>query len=146
MFRNAELSDRLSIIGLLKNAHVAAKLPFAFSAAHASAIVAQHIADADRLALVLAPQGQAKGILLASVQSHPFAALKYAFETVWWIEPAMRGKGAASMLKTYETWAVDQGCSFAGMAALSVFPRVAKMYERCGFVPIETHYLKQLKA
>lgn len=136
-------TDRMRIVRLLKDAHAAAAMPFAFSAPHALALADRHIASPDLLAAVFAPSGAAQGVLLAACQDHPFSPVKYAAETVWWIAPEARGAGAA-MLEFYEAWAAEQGCAFAGMAALSTFPRAATIYRRRGYREAETHFLKPL--
>lgn len=140
--RRAVPADRLSIVGLLKNAHAAAALPFPFSATHAVALVDRHIADPSLFAFVAGSPSQ--GVLLASAQDHPFAAVRYATETVWWIAPDARGQFAGAMLDAYEAWAGEQGCSFAGMAALATFPRAGTIYRRRGYREAETHFLKPL--
>lgn len=131
-----------AIVRLLRDAHGAAGLPFAFSAPHAMALAQRHIAEPRLLALVAGTQ--AKGVLLASSQEHPFAALRYATETVWWIAPEARGQFAAAMLTAFEAWAIEQGCAFAGMAALATFPRAGTIYRRRGYREAETHFLKPL--
>lgn len=132
------------MVRLLRDAHAAASLPFAFSAPHALALVDRHMAEGALLALVFAPKARPLGLLLASSQEHPFAAVRYATETVWWIEPEARGQAASDMLAAYERWAKDRGCAFAGMAALATFPRAGIIYRRRGYREAETHYLKAL--
>ena len=136
------MADAGPIVRLLKDAHAAAGLPFAFSAPHAMALAQRHVAEPSLLALVAGKPVQ--GVLLASSQDHPFAALRYATETVWWIAPEARGKFATEMLAAYEVWAAEQGCAFAGMAALAAFPRAGIIYRRRGYREAETHFLKPL--
>lgn len=124
----------------LRNAHAAGGLPFAFSAAHALALVDRHIAEPNLLALVCGHDG----LLLASAQEHPFAAIRYAMETVWWIAPEGRGRSAGLMLASYEAWAREQHCAFTSMASLASFPRAGIIYRRAGYREAETHYLKPL--
>lgn len=140
--RRAVPADRGAVVRLLRDAHAAAALPFAFSAAHAAALVERHIADPRLLALVAG--NPAQGVLLASSQDHPFAAVRYATETAWWVAPEARGQFAGKMLAAYEAWASEQGCAFAGMAALASFPRAGLIYRRAGYREIETHFLKPL--
>jgi hypothetical protein len=142
--RLATAVDRVAIVRMLRDAHAAGGLPFPFSAPHAMALADRHIAEPNLLALVAGDP--ARGMLLASCQEHPFAAVKYAMETVWWIAPDTRGRFAAEMLAAYEQWALEQGCAFAGMAALAAFPRAGIIYRRAGFAETETHYLKPLSA
>lgn len=140
--REAVAADRFQMVRLLRDAHAAAALPFEFSAAHAMALVDRHIASSNLLALVLGTP--AHGLLLAASQDHPFAPVRYAAETVWWISPDARGQGAAEMLAAYEAWASELGCAFAGMAALASFPRAGTIYRRRGYREAETHFLKPL--
>lgn len=137
-------SDRFSMVRLLRDAHAASDLPFKFSAPHALHLVDNHISSKSHLALVFGEVPA--GILLASSQSHPFADVKYAFETVWWIQSDSRGKAATEMLDYYEDWAKYQGCVFAGMAALQTFQRASIIYRRRGYEATETHFLKKLVA
>jgi GNAT superfamily N-acetyltransferase len=106
------------------------------------ALAQRHIAEPSLLALVAGSPAQA--VLLASSQDHPFAAVRYATETVWWVAPEARGQFAVAMLTAYEAWAVGQGCAFAGMAALASFPRAGVIYRRAGYREAETHFLKPL--
>ena len=139
----ATADDRIAIVRLLRDAHTAAALPFPFSAPHALNLADRHIGEPHLLALVCG-YGQPSGVLLASAQDHPFAAIRYATETVWWIAPEARGQAASAMLQVYEEWAAGQGCSFAGMAALASFPRAGTIYRRRGYREAETHFLKPL--
>lgn len=140
--RLAESMDRVAIVRMLRDAHAAAELPFAFSAPHAMALADRHILEGHLLALVAGDP--VSGVLLASSQEHPFGAVRYAMETVWWVAPEGRGQFAGQMLTAYEEWAIGQGCAFAGMAALAAFPRAGIIYRRAGFRETETHYLKLL--
>ncbi|AKR55697.1 hypothetical protein XM25_07780 [Devosia sp. H5989] len=142
--RRAEPRDRMAVVRLLKDAHSAAALPFAFSAAHALALIDRHIASPNLFAAVYAYQERPLGVLMASAQDHPFAPIRYASETVWWIAPEARGQAAGDMLDAYEAWAFEQGCAFAGMAALATFPRAGIIYRRRGYREAETHFMKPL--
>lgn len=139
-------AERFACVRLLRDAHAAGGLPFRFSAPHAMALVDKHMIDPDRLGLVMSDGAGPVGILLASAQEHPFAAVRYAFETVWWIDPGARGQGAGAMLDAYEAWAAKRGCLFAGLAALASFPRAGIIYRRRGYRETETHFLKPLAA
>lgn len=143
--RPAIRDDRLRVVRMLRDAHAAAGLPFEFSAAHAAALLDQHVASQNHLALVLGAPDRAVGVLMASAQPHPFAPILYATETVWWVDPEHRGKGVSDMLKAYEAWARQLGCAFCNMVALEAAPRAGVIYRRQGYSPVETHYLKPLK-
>lgn len=140
--RLATPDDRMPVVRMLRDAHKAGGLPFKFSAAHAVALFeAQQ--SADRLCLIF-DAGTPHGVLMASAQQHPFAPVLYAAEVVWWIDPEHRGKSASQMLAAYEAWAAERGCAFVSMAALSAAPRAGVIYERRGYRPSETHYIKPM--
>lgn len=137
--RRAVEADRLAVVRLLKEAHAAAGFTFPFSAPHADLLFRQHMASG----LVLVTGQPAAGVLMARTFQHPFGAGLWAKETVWFISPAARGRSALQMLDAYETWAREQGCVTIGMASL-VTNDVSRIYERRGYAPAETHFLKAL--
>lgn len=139
--RYATIEDRIAIVALLRDAHAAAtSMPVPFSEPHAMALVDRHIADSNLLALVLG--NDPVGVLLASVQDHPYGGAQYALEAAWWIAPDVRGRSAMAMLDAYEQWAVERECAFCQVAALVSFPQAARLYERRGYRPVETHFMK----
>lgn len=142
--RLALREDRMRVVRMLRDAHAAGGLPFTFSATHALALIDLHMATPDHFAAVLVAEGRAVGILMASAQVHPFAAVTYAAETVWWIDPDHRGSASAQMLDAYEAWARERGCAFCNMVALDAAPLIGRVYRRRGYQPTETHYLKPL--
>lgn len=138
--RHATDADRLAVIRLLKDSHAAAGFTFPFSAPHADLLFRQHLDHG----LVLVFGQPAQGVLMAMTFDHPFGAGKWAKETVWYIAPEARGRSALHMLDAYETWAREQGCSAIGMASLASND-VSKIYERRGYAPAETHFVKSLR-
>ena len=98
--------------------------------------------------VVSAPEGDvagvAQGILMAISFEHHFGPVLLAKETVWWIDPAHRGRAAVQMLDAYEAWAASKKCQFVGMAGMGADPDVAKLYLRRGYRVAETHFLKAL--
>ena len=145
MIRPAIADDRMPLVRLLRAAHAAGGLPFGFSAPHALALIDLHMASADHAALVFEQGGVVAGVLMASAQPHPFSGIRYAAETVWWINPDHRGVAGIDMLRAYEAWAIEAECDFCGMAALEIAPRAGIVYRRLGYRATETHYLKHLK-
>ena len=68
-------------------------------------------------------------------------------EMWWWLAPQCRGSGAAqSMYKHIENWAVENGAIAVFMIALHDVnvERMAKMYARSGFRPMERTFIKGL--
>lgn len=140
MIRHATPEDRLAVIRLMKDAHAAAGFTFPFSAPHADALFRQHLS----CGLVLVCGQPAQGVLMAATFDHPFGAGKWAKETLFYIAPEARGRSAIQMLDSYEAWAREQGCATIGMASLATND-VSKIYERRGYAPAETHFVKALR-
>jgi RimJ/RimL family protein N-acetyltransferase len=68
-------------------------------------------------------------------------------ELWWWLSPSHRGSGAAQrMYKDIENWAKDSGAVALFMIALhnDNVDRMAKMYGRSGFRPMERTFVKGL--
>ena len=143
MVRVAVFADKVACIRLLRESHEAAGFTFPFQAAYAAALFDGHMSHAHACTLVLEYEGQVHGLLMASWFEHPFGAGRYAKETVWYVAPVARGPGAIKMLDAYEAWARVQGCVAVGMASLATND-VSRLYERRGFAPVETHFLKVL--
>lgn len=141
--RAATLADKTACIYLLRDSHQAAGFTFAFQAAYASQLFDQHMTSHQACVLVLEHEAKCCGLLMAVWFEHPFGAGRYAKETVWYIAPDARGRSALKMLHAYEVWAKEQGCTAIGMASLETND-VSKLYERCGYKPVETHFLKSL--
>lgn len=141
MIRHAVTSDKISCLRLLRESHEAAGFTSPFSAAHASALFDYHYASPQAGLLVLGDKPA--GLLMAGWFEHPFGFGRYAKETVWWITPSVRGRWASKMLDAYEAWAREQGCVAAGMASLATND-VSRLYNRRGYAPVETHFLKVL--
>jgi GNAT superfamily N-acetyltransferase len=137
--RRATEADRLAVVRLLKASHAAAGFTFPFSAPHADRLFREHMASG----LVLVLGEPAQGVLMARTFEHPFGAGLWAKETVWFIAPEARGRAALQMLDAYEAWAREQGCTTIGMASLASND-VSRIYERRGYAPAETHFVKTL--
>lgn len=143
MIRKALPADKVACIKLLRESHAAAGFTFPFQASYAAQLFDQHMALQSACILVLTREEQIAGLLMAAWFEHPFGAGRYAKETVWYIAPQARGRSAIKMLDAYEAWAREQACTAIGMASL-VTNDVSKLYERRGFAPVETHFLKSL--
>lgn len=152
VIRKAHPLDRQRVIELLRASHAAAGFDrvdgptgfhVPFDPSYADRLYFTHFGSRS-CNLVLDVDGRAEGILMAAARDHIFGPASMAFETVWWIEPAQRGRSAIRMLDAYERWARDLGCRFASMAGMGDDPDVAKLYLRRGYVRAETHYLKPL--
>ncbi|UXS00840.1 GNAT family N-acetyltransferase [Agrobacterium tumefaciens] len=139
--RFAEASDRDRVVALLRESHSAAKFTYPFQAAYADMLFQQHLAS-DK-ACVLVVDRPVQGVLMACAFEHPFGAGRIAKETVWFVMPEARGRGAIRMLDAYEEWARSVGCVSVGMASLATND-VSSLYERRGYSAVETHFMKSL--
>ncbi|MCW8283948.1 GCN5 family acetyltransferase [Agrobacterium sp. InxBP2] len=139
--RFATDEDRDRVVALLRESHEAAGFTFPFQAAYADRLFQQHLAS--DMACVFVVGDPAHGVLMACAFEHPFGAGRIAKETVWFVTPKGRGRGAIRMLDAYEAWARSVGCVSAGMASLSTND-VSSLYERRGYSAVETHFMKPL--
>ena len=139
--RFATAEDRDRVVALLRESHEAVGFTFPFQAAYADRLFQQHLASP--MACVLVTGSHAHGVLMAVAYEHPFGAGRIAKETVWFVTPQARGRGAIKMLDAYEAWARSVGCASAGMASLATND-VSSLYERRGYSAVETHFMKPL--
>ena len=139
--RIAKTQDKMACLRLLRESHEAAGFTFPFSAAHASALFDYHHVSPQACVLVIGDKPD--GLLMAGWFEHPFGAGRYAKETVWYVVPQARGRGAIKMLDAYEAWAREQNCNAVGMAALATND-VSALYLRLGYQPAETHFIKKI--
>lgn len=151
MIRPATLSDRLAVVGLLRDSRESAGFDspdgltgfsFPFVAAYAERLFLLHFADPNCCCMIFEVEGVPRGVLMAQALDHPFGPVRIARETVWWIDPAHRGRAALTMLNAYEVWARHKGCTFVGMAGMGPDPDVSVIYQRRGYRPAELHFLK----
>lgn len=153
MIRFAVPGDRGRVVELLRDSRAGAGFDrpdgptgfcFPFEPDSAELMFDQHCASSEAVCLVYVPAGRAEGVLLAAAYRHPFGPVRVAKETLWWIDPAHRGRAAIRMLDAYEDWARQSGCDFVGMAGMGADPAVGALYERRGYRPAEINYLKRL--
>jgi GNAT superfamily N-acetyltransferase len=81
------------------------------------------------------------GMIGLLAYNHPFSGERTAFEVVWWVQPEARGDGVR-LLKAAEEWAREQGIQKVQMVAPN--ERVGALYQRLGYVPVETSYQRSL--
>ncbi len=70
-----------------------------------------------------------------------------ASEFFWFIRPGSRGDGLR-LYRAFERWARTQACRQIRMVHLtdSMPDRLARVYRRLGYLPAETHYVKELES
>jgi GNAT superfamily N-acetyltransferase len=149
--RAANLNDKIQVIMLLRATHAGGGFNdphgftgfvFPFDAAYAERLFLFHLVGRT-LCLVHDVDGIAQGVFMAAVAEDTFSAATIAKESVWWINPAHRGRAAFEMLDAYETWAREMGCA-ACIMSLKSDPRSADLYTRRGYRPADAILLKAL--
>jgi len=78
------------------------------------------------------------------VLEHTLSGDRYAEEVAWWVEPEYRsGTLGPRLLALAEEWASAHGCAFLKMVA-PIGTTVGAFYERRGYQPIETAFMKRV--
>jgi GNAT superfamily N-acetyltransferase len=95
----------------------------------------------DGVILVSGSDATITGMIAMLAYDHPFSGERMAFEVVWWVEPEARGDGVR-LLRAAEDWAIEQGIGKMQMVAPN--ERVGALYERMGYLPVETSYQRTL--
>lgn len=134
--RIAKLEDSNKAVKLLLEFYKASDLPFPTNAAWAMALFKACVNDADKIAIM-----KDGGILLGLIGNSLLGPFKQAHEIVWWVSPDSRG-GSLEMLKEYENWAEEQGAKLIEVKSLNKFPDSEYIYERLGYEPVETSWIK----
>ena len=154
MIRNATMADMAHLLRLAAAAHNGAGLSkpepitgfwFPFDAEVAQRQIVSHLRSPSSLAALYVVNGVPQGAIVAAATNYPNAPLRLAAEITFWIEPGHRGRGGDKLLRHFEDWGRAQRCHFAHMSDKKD-PRFAKWLARRGYGPIETQYLKPLKA
>lgn len=85
--------------------------------------------------------GALGAVIAPDLASHETVAI----ECFWYMLPDRRGNGIA-LLKAYENWARAMGCARVGIANLAHVnaERMAKLYQRMGYKPIDVNFQKRL--
>lgn len=83
------------------------------------------------------------GMLGITAVVQPFSGELVASELFWWLDPEHRGHGGW-LLRRGERWATEQGARRMLMVAPSDKPRVAEMYRRLGYSPVECLFQRDL--
>ncbi len=103
-------------------------------------VIAGILANPDGVLLVSGAD-KLTGMIGMVVYDHPFSGERTAFEIVWWVEPEARGDGVR-LLRAAEDWATERGAVVMQMVAPT--DRVAHLYIRLGYAPVETSFQRRL--
>lgn len=94
---------------------------------------------------VIEESGELVGTIGGVAYPEAYSSELIAQEFFWWINRESRGRGIR-LYKEFEDWARERGCSQIRMGHLldSMPEKVAKFYERMGFVAVEVNFCKTL--
>lgn len=99
-------------------------------------------------AIIAEVDGKPVGITGAALYPMFFSPENFVVQEMWWwLSPDHRGSGVAQrMYKDIENWALDSGAVAVFMIALhnDNVERMAKLYSRSGFRPMERTFVKGL--
>lgn len=136
--RPGTIADAKRGARMLLDFHKVARLPFHASGAWAHNLFCDCVTQPNRLAIMADA-----GLLLAITGPAMLGPFIEAHEIAWWVEPGSRGNGdGMRMLDTYEEWAAGQGAKIISVASMAALPAVESIYDRRGFVRLETHWVK----
>lgn len=95
--------------------------------------------------LVAEEDGQVVGMLCAFLLVEPVSNQPMADELCWWVEPSARGSRSVGprLLRSFENIARQKGAKLCKMVA-PAGSDVGTFYERIGYSPVETSYIKRL--
>lgn len=89
--------------------------------------------------------GEVVGMICAFALEEPISRQTIVDELAWWVEEDYRkGSTGPRLLRCLENWALQKGLRYVKMIAPMAEPGVGDYYQRLGYVPVETYYLKRL--
>jgi GNAT superfamily N-acetyltransferase len=88
--------------------------------------------------------GEIRGALGGVAYPDPYSGALIATEFFWFVSEGRRGHGLR-LLKAFEAWAREKGCSQIRMVHLmDLMPdKLDRVYRRFGYEPAEVHYSKE---
>lgn len=85
------------------------------------------------------------GFFALAALDHGLSGDRYAEEMGWWVEPAYRaGTVGPQLLRRAEEWARAHACRFLKMVQPFGADVLGRFYERQGYAPIETAFIKRV--
>ena len=95
---------------------------------------------------VLDVGGEVVGVIAGLLAPYLFNAAELTgMELLWYVEPEHRGNfSSLRLVRVLEEWARQQGAATFAMAAMMTSPAaVADFYQRRGYRPQETHFVRR---
>lgn len=94
---------------------------------------------------VLLVDGHCVGVIGGQIIIPTGSGIKAYQESIWYVDKAYRRYGLR-LLRAVENWAKEQGCTKFVMVCMhnSKTDKLFRYYQRMGFIPCETHFIKEL--
>ena len=109
---------------------------------HLGKFLQKLMANPEALVLV-SDQDTVTGVIGMIVYAHPLSGGRFASELFWWMNPEARdGRSGLRLLRQAERWVQEQGAQWLHMIAPN--ERIATLYTRLGFTPLEQTFQKAL--
>lgn len=91
-------------------------------------------------------EGEVVGFLGGLLYPDPNDGDLVGSEMFWFVQSEHRGSCGMRLLSAFEKWAISTGAKRLVMGHLSTLApeKLKKLYERLGYVPLETHYVKEI--
>lgn len=97
------------------------------------------------IALVCKKEEEIIGFITAFKSPNLFEEGTVCAEQVWWVSHDFRGtKVGLTLLKLMLQWAKEQNCSIVQMGSAEGYSNVTKIYEKMGFVHVESTFWGRL--
>ena len=112
----------------------------------------QRLIQSDDSAVLILVQGEKElfviGYMGLQFFKNPLGPETVAQEHYWYVLPEKRGKGSLRLLSAADEWAKRHDCSHlimnASHLASDSHDKVCRLYERKGYQPFETSFIKEL--
>jgi GNAT superfamily N-acetyltransferase len=143
MIRTAHLGDLPAILDMTACLHETAGVVIPMNRAYTQGFLQALMAHADGLVLVAEKDGEAVGMLVASIGNTSISPAPVAIEHGWFVRPEARGVGGL-LLTRYEDWAREKGCFAVRMSTPPGAEGPALILERKGFAQSEIAWAKVL--
>lgn len=145
--RVAEEEDKLDFALLAKSFLKESKYPFKLDLNkllenYSEALKASHFC----LFLLESDDEEIVGMIVGGISEPLFSSDSVATELAWFVMEDYRDSiGAMKLLKEYEKWAVESGCTFITMVDIDTLESLDSLYTRKGYTLTEKTYVKEVK-
>jgi GNAT superfamily N-acetyltransferase len=110
--------------------------------------LASLIENEDSELFLLMKKDRTIGYLGAICFDSPLGEQKFCQEHYWFVSTKNRGRGTLLLLRAFENWAKEKGCTHrlitASCLASDMHDRLCRFYEKIGFRKFETTYIEEL--